>query len=163
MQSTEECCRLASIEYEKLEPFERVKLAMMVRRVSVRALADQTGIPYPSLQNYFLKSREMPSGVVAKIATALDLSTDWIISGQPARLARETVADCLNLIEQMRGLSDHKATFDECAKMFITFYERFYPERFGSGAVDRAKLDVIAKPEGQEPRRRRPAKAQGAQ
>jgi hypothetical protein len=93
------------------------------------------------LQNYFLKKREMPSGVVAKIAVVLDVSADWIISGQGARLAEKTVADCLNMIEQVRGLSGHKVSFEECAQMFANFYDRFYQDRFGPGAVDPTRLD----------------------
>lgn len=128
----------------QLDQAARVKLAMAASRVTMRELSERSGVPYPSLRNYLAKARGMPGDVVLQIARALNVSTDWILAGEGARLDRETLATTLELVEDVRAMSSHKVSFEECAARFEDWYNRDYARRFAGREILRRSQDLGA-------------------
>lgn len=61
---------------------ERLKLAMAARRYSLRMLSNQTGVPYRTLQNYFLGKHMIPGDTIGKICNVMGVSADWVFFGR---------------------------------------------------------------------------------
>ncbi len=120
----------------------RLREAMAVRGVTIRALSKESGVPYRSLQNYLRGEHVMSIHALKKIVDALRISSDWVPSGHAASFDDEVLADSLTVVEDVRVLSDYKVTIEEGAKMFIKFYQKFYSEKLrpDRGAV--AAVDV---------------------
>ncbi len=102
----------------------RLASAIEFRGYTIRRLADETRIPYRSLQSYLLGERSMSADAVRRVAETLCVSADWLLTGRPAVFDPTAIAICLSLIEDVRGLSGSKASFEECAALFERFYWR---------------------------------------
>jgi hypothetical protein len=100
-----------------------------------------SGLRYRTVQSWLLGERRIPADAVAPLAAALGTSTDWLLLGRAAVFDRQILVDHLDLIEQVRQLSKHQTSFDECAELFIRLYEHEYMKRRVAGDHERRLLE----------------------
>lgn len=102
-------------------PTGRIKRIMVLRNVSLKALSEETGIPYPTLQANLAKVNSIKIDTLSAICKALDISADYILDGDAAHLNFNTVRDALDLTDQLISLGV-QADLDQRAQMFIDSY-----------------------------------------
>ena len=59
---------------------------MAFAEMTQTTLAERVGIPYRTLQKYVLGTHRLLVALLPKIAKALDVRTDWLLTGMPARM-----------------------------------------------------------------------------
>lgn len=69
---------------------DRLRHAAAVRGLSQRELAERSGVKFRSLQEY-LARRRMPADVLPRLAKVLNVSCDWLLTGEPADLDAATL------------------------------------------------------------------------
>lgn len=110
----------------------RVKAILEARNRTMRSLADATGVPYKSLQNYLRGTSPFPAEVVARIAQELNVSADWLIFGVAARFNQATLFEALKMLRTVSGdenVADDVAmavAVTQDAKIFAATYQMQY-------------------------------------
>lgn len=61
---------------------DRIRAIMEHRKITMRTLSEDTGIPYRSVQNYLSGKHGIPLDVFKKICSRLGLSSDWVLFGE---------------------------------------------------------------------------------
>lgn len=107
----------------------RIRNAMAQRGLTMRELADCSGVPYGTLQNYLLGKHNIPAPTLGKIAIALDVSADWLILGRPAHVDAEILAELLHFLETLLNRTSEKLSQREIAQIFIDEYQHRYAWR----------------------------------
>jgi transcriptional regulator with XRE-family HTH domain len=99
--------------------------------MTMRSLADTADLPYRTLQDYLRGTHSIPAVAIAKIASALEVSADWILRERGAQFDVKITANCLSIIEDVRQLSTHQQPWESCAVLFTKFYNREYADTYG--------------------------------
>src|SRR5690606_33939178 len=64
----------------------RIKAAMQASDTNITALAKRAGLKYETLRSYLSGNRSLPARAIPDLARALDVSCDFILTGEPARM-----------------------------------------------------------------------------
>lgn len=61
---------------------ERLRQVMDLKRLTIKELAECSGMPYRSLQNYLRGEREPNNDALLVLRTHLGISLDWLLTGE---------------------------------------------------------------------------------
>ena len=67
----------------KVEIARRLREALKLSGMSAVSVADRSGVPLKTLQNYLGAKSEMKVSVLVRLADALGVSLDWLATGRP--------------------------------------------------------------------------------
>ena len=70
---------------------ERLREAMDVKGLTIKALSDLSKIPYRSLQNYLRGEREPNAEALVALGTHLGISIDWLLTGKGEVVGAEKI------------------------------------------------------------------------
>jgi transcriptional regulator with XRE-family HTH domain len=112
---------------------ERINLARSAAGLNIKELAKRAGVPSGTLAKYLSGYHALPARVLPGIATALDVSADWLLTGEPARLHPKALKRTMGHLMAMSGAPNA----DEMARRFYHIYCQDYLWRFSK----RADLD----------------------
>ena len=101
---------------------------MSAAGVTHRALAERSGVPLTSLQAYLGGHRRMPAEAVPRLAKALGVSCDYLLTGEPAALDPGITWQSLNDMTHHLGVQ----VSEERARGFYGAYTMHYLERLSS-------------------------------
>lgn len=73
--------KLMSTEFDDAELARRLRAAMKLKRVSVRALSEHLNIPYKTLHNYLSGSQKIPAVFLLRACHLLYLDPSYLIYG----------------------------------------------------------------------------------
>jgi hypothetical protein len=93
--------RLAAVKKKKASPSptsRRLRAIIERRADTIRAFADELKIPYPTLQNYLLRSRPPHAEHLAKLALA-GIDLNWLLTGRQSQVPILAAAG----IRELRG------------------------------------------------------------
>ena len=96
-----------------------------VRDVSIADISDQAEIPYATLRRYLAGERNLPANVLAAVAVALNVSSDWLLFGNPWPLDHEKLATALEEHQSLRNVSGEKLSAADYAEIFATAYRHW--------------------------------------
>jgi transcriptional regulator with XRE-family HTH domain len=116
------------------ELIERVNLARSSAGLSIKSLAELANVPFGTLTKYLSGHHAMPARVLPGIAQALDVSADWLLTGEPARLHPKVLKRAMGHLMVMSGAP----SAEEMARRFYHIYCQDYLWRFSK----RADLDL---------------------
>lgn len=102
---------------------DRIKAVQAARGMSMTQLAVKVDTPYPTLQRYLAGERRMPVETFMAIASALEISADWLLFGRPAPLELEKLAKALEAHDNLRQVSGAKLSWLDYAKIFAKSYD----------------------------------------
>ena len=106
--------------------------------LNVTRLAERAGLPYRTLQDYLSGKHRVPASAIPGLARTLDVSADWLLTGEPVALHPPTLRRALRrvhaIIEATRAGGRGSATALELASAFYLAYLEYYTERFGRPA-----------------------------
>ncbi|QEH48416.1 helix-turn-helix domain-containing protein [Aggregatibacter actinomycetemcomitans] len=97
---------------------ERLKRIMEVKGFNLKTFAEQSDIPYRTLQNYILSGREPNAEALMKLHTRLGINLNWLVSGDGQMFnSKLEVSDLsqgeMNLINNYQTMSeDIKTAFN---------------------------------------------------
>ncbi|NCG55224.1 helix-turn-helix domain-containing protein [Serratia fonticola] len=61
---------------------ERLRQVMDLKGLTIKELAERSGMPYRSLQNYLRGEREPNNDALLVLRTHLGISVDWLLTGE---------------------------------------------------------------------------------
>jgi len=108
---------------------------MARRRMSMRALSQQTGIPYGTLQGYLLDRHPMPARALAQIAEVLDVSADWLLFERPPKFDRACLAGAIEALDGTRSAAlkvGQELSSLTMAQLLADLYASAYSQRQSS-------------------------------
>lgn len=125
-------------------PIGRIKRIMVIQGVSLRALAEHTGIPYPTLQANLSGVNAIKVDTLSAICDSLNISVDFILTGAAAVLDIDVVKDAIETLDQFTSLTGGTASgIEQRAQWFIYSYGVSFRQKVYS--VDASTLTSIAK------------------
>ena len=77
------------------DPIDCLRDTLRKRGVKLTSVAEKTGIPYRSLQNYFAKKSEIPLTTFLSICRAADIPPEWPIYGNRIKLDQALLRQAL--------------------------------------------------------------------
>lgn len=100
----------------------RLREVMESKGLNIKAFAEQLNIPYRTLQNYLLHSRDPSAEVLIKVSETLDVNLNWLMRGEGEMFNCSLVNDLSEkeqiLIDHYRMMSDDIQTaFDVSFKL----------------------------------------------
>lgn len=75
---------------------ERLNEALDFKRISAYQLSKETGIPQGTISNYRNKSVKPSASIVKQIASALEISYKWLLTGEGEMLKKNTIGVNIN-------------------------------------------------------------------
>lgn len=103
----------------------RIRQAASARDYTIRRLADETAMPYRTLQDRLTGQQAIPVEALGKIASALHVSADWLLFG------REATLDLVILGEALDALDDQgRMSLRQRAKWLGEMYQFLYNDEF---------------------------------
>ncbi|EYA00198.1 helix-turn-helix family protein [Bacteroides fragilis str. S23 R14] len=75
---------------------ERLNKALDFKRISAYQLSKETGIPQGTISNYRNKSVKPSASIVKQIASALEISYEWLLTGKGEMLRKNTIGININ-------------------------------------------------------------------
>ena len=75
---------------------ERLNKALDFKRISAYQLSKETGIPQGTISNYRNKSVKPSASIVKQIASALEISYEWLLTGKGEMLRKNTIGVNIN-------------------------------------------------------------------
>ncbi len=61
---------------------KRLRELQKTLNVTIKEMAEKTGLPYPTIQSYLLDKRSPSAQNINKIAQAFGVNSDWILTGE---------------------------------------------------------------------------------
>lgn len=113
----------------------RLRAAIRWRRVKMTQLAEATGIPYRTVQNYLSGTSALPASALGRICLAIGVSADWVLYGR-LRPDRQALTDAVDVLLQVASLGT-KGTADQARNLLLQRYEREFARQLEeAGLVD---------------------------
>ena len=66
----------------KMSISNRLREVMEIKGLNIKCFSEQLNIPYRTLQNYLLHSRDPSAEVLVKVSEALDVNLNWLMRGK---------------------------------------------------------------------------------
>jgi transcriptional regulator with XRE-family HTH domain len=107
---------------------DRVRAAAQVEGMNIKQLAERSGIPYRTAQDYLSGKRRWSAGAISQIARALNVSCDWLLTGEPAALHPRTTARAMAYVAAR--IEGNNPGPNELAVTFYLNYTQGYLHRF---------------------------------
>ena len=97
---------------------ERLKKIRIEKGFSKKELAEATGVHYSQIGRYENKGAQPSADVLAKIANALEISTDFLMNGSKDNLANNTLTD-KELLNQFKFIEQLDEKEKNVVKVFL--------------------------------------------
>jgi transcriptional regulator with XRE-family HTH domain len=119
---------------------EQIKTAMSVAGLNMTQLAERSGIPYRTLQKYLSGEHRVPSAALPGLADVLDVSIDWLMTGEPAAMHPRPLLIAVDQLHQFINTrpprpEEKSPPIEEFAAQLYLAYRRHYLARFAEGSI----------------------------
>jgi len=97
---------------------ERLKRARQEKGLSQSELANSVGIHYTQIGRYENKGARPAADILAKIANALEVSSDYLMNGTAEDVAKDTLTD-KDLLNQFKTIEQMDDSDKSVVKIFL--------------------------------------------
>lgn len=94
---------------------DRLKEVMELKGLNIKTFAEQLDVPYRTLQNYLLHSRDPSVEILIKVSDMLNVDLNWLMRGQGNMFCNSLNTNELTKKEQL--LIDHYRRMPRYAQM----------------------------------------------
>lgn len=99
----------------------RLREVMELKGLNIKTFAERLDVPYRTLQNYLLHSRDPSSEVLIKVSNVLNVDLNWLMCGEGDMFRRTMNESGLNEKEQQLINYYRKMSNDTQIAFDITF------------------------------------------
>lgn len=97
---------------------ERLKRARQDKGLSQSDLAKEVGIHYTQIGRYENKGANPAADILAKLANALEVSSDFLMNGSVENIAKDTLTD-KDLLNQFKSIEQMEDADKNVVKVFL--------------------------------------------
>lgn len=105
----------------------RLREVMEIKGLNIKSFSEQLNMPYRTLQNYLLHSRDPSAEVLVKVSETLDVNLNWLMSGK-GEMFRGSMSES-KLNEKEKQLISHYRKMSSDTQIAFDVFFKFLSEK----------------------------------
>lgn len=123
------------------EFYKRLRAMMQDKGVTITDLAEDLGLPYSTVQPWFVKKSRLPADVLCAIADRFSVSVEYLATGKSTVHAPRTVADAICMLNAVLDVFGPTRAYQLGSQVRIEFESPTLYDWFGLQSKARSLIN----------------------